>query len=68
MYLVIALVLLPLAIRHRDVLALLLSGLGLEASLFPLAPTPDYRYSHWLVICTLLAIIMLTARRMKPPP
>lgn len=68
MYLVIALVLLPLAIRHRDILALLLSGLGLEASLFPLAPTPDYRYSHWLVICTLLAIIMLTARRMKPPP
>lgn len=71
MYLVIALLLLPLALRHRDVLALLLSGIGLEASLFVLAPTPDYRYSHWLVLCTCVAVVMLTARRgaaSRPPP
>jgi hypothetical protein len=64
-YVFVSLILIPLCIRARyiDALALLLSGLGLEASLFPLAPTPDYRYSHWLVVCTLLAIVMITARR-----
>jgi hypothetical protein len=66
-YVVVALILLPLAIRMRqlDVVALLLSGLALEASLFPLAPTPDYRYSHWLVVCTMMAVVMLTARRSR---
>jgi hypothetical protein len=66
-YLIVALVLLPLAIRarHTDVVALLLSGLALEATLFPLAPTPDYRYSHWLVTCTMIAVVMLTARRSR---
>jgi hypothetical protein len=66
-YVVVTLILLPLAIRgrQRDVVALLLSGLGLEASLFLLAPTPDYRYSHWLVTCAMISIVMLTARRAR---
>ncbi|MBA3451952.1 MAG: hypothetical protein H0T42_02505 [Deltaproteobacteria bacterium] len=68
MYIVIALVLLPLALRHRDVLALLLSGLALEASLVVLAPSPDYRYSHWLVICTIIAAIVLGVRRYRGSP
>ncbi len=63
MYLVISLVLLGFCRGHRDVFALLLSGIGLEASLFLLAPTPDYRYSHWMVVCTCLAVVMLIARR-----
>ena len=64
MYLALTLVLLPLCIRRdRDIAALLLSGLGMEASLFVLAPTPDYRYSHWMVVCTCIAIVMLVARR-----
>jgi hypothetical protein len=62
-YLLISLILLPLCRRHRDVFALLVSGIVFELTLFPLAPTPDYRYSHWMVVCTYLAIIMLTARR-----
>lgn len=62
-YLVIALVMLWFARQQRDVLAILLSGLGLESSLFVLAPTPDYRYSHWMVVCTCLAVVMLVARR-----
>jgi len=68
-YIVIALVLVPFAIRRRqlDSLALLLSGLGLEASLVPLAPTPDYRYSHWLITCTVLALILIVARRAQWP-
>jgi hypothetical protein len=64
-YAVIALLLLPLALRHRDVLALLLSGFGLELSLLPLAATPDYRYSHWMILTACLATIMLTARRAR---
>ncbi len=64
-YLVLALVFLPLGRRHRDVFALLLSGILLELSLFPLAGTPDFRYSHWLVLCTTLAAIMLVARRAR---
>ena len=68
MYLVIALVLLPLAFRHRDVLALLLSGLGLETTLLLVAPSPDYRYSHWLVICTIISAILLGVRRYRGRP
>lgn len=67
-YAAISLLLLPLARRHRDVLAALTSGLLLEASLLFLAPSPDYRYSHWMVICALLAVVVLTARRMHAPP
>jgi hypothetical protein len=65
MYLVLALILLGFCRGHRDVLVLLLSGIGLESSLFLLAPTPDYRYSHWLVTTTLMAVIMLVVRRAK---
>ncbi len=67
MYIVIALALLPLAIRHRDVLALLLSALGMEATLVLLAPSPDYRYSHWLVIATIASAIILGVRRYRAP-
>lgn len=64
-YALLALALLWFARKHRDVLALLLSGIGMEVSLLILGGTPDYRYSHWLVTCTCLAVIMLIARRAK---
>lgn len=73
-YAVAALLLLPLAIRQRDALALLLSGLGMEGTLVLLAHSNDYRYSHWMVICTLLGAILLGVRRYRaaappgPPP
>jgi len=66
-YLAISLLLLPLARRQRDVLALLCSGLVLESTLVLLAPSADYRYSHWMVITTCLAVIVLTARRSRGP-
>jgi hypothetical protein len=66
MYLVIALVLLPIA-RHRDALAILLSGLGIETTLLVFAPSLDYRYSHWLVICAILAAILIGVRRFRGP-
>lgn len=43
--------------------ALVWSGLGLLSSLFFLAPTPDYRYSHWLVLVTSLIVATLVAGR-----
>lgn len=64
-YLVISLLLLPLAWRQRDVLAILLSGLVMESSLLFLAASNDYRYSHWMILCTILAVVMLTGRRYR---
>jgi hypothetical protein len=46
-YLVVSLVLVWLARRHRVELAMLASGIAYEASLFIAAPSPDFRYSHW---------------------
>jgi len=66
-YLVVALCILPLARKQRDMLALLLSGLFLEGTLLPLAASPDYRYSHWMITCTLIAVVVVTARRMRQP-
>ncbi|MEJ7598256.1 MAG: hypothetical protein WKG01_10130 [Kofleriaceae bacterium] len=65
LYVVLSLILLPLGWRHRDVRALLISGLVIESSLLPLAQSPDYRYSHWMVICTVISVIVLTARRAR---
>ncbi|HEX4419341.1 MAG TPA: hypothetical protein VH165_15625 [Kofleriaceae bacterium] len=64
-YLVLTLVLLPFAWRQRDVLAMLLSGLVMEASLVPLVHSRDYRYSHWMAIMTLVSCIVLGARRYR---
>jgi len=63
LYFIVTLLLLPLAWRHRDVLALLASGLAMELTLLLLAASPDYRYSHWMVLCTTVAIVTLIARR-----
>ncbi|KAB2882119.1 MAG: hypothetical protein F9K40_23650 [Kofleriaceae bacterium] len=63
LYVVLALLLLPLCRGGRDAFALLVSGLVMQASLFPTAQTPDLRYSHWLMVCAVLAAIVLFARR-----
>jgi hypothetical protein len=62
-YVALALVLLWLARRDRVASALLLSGLAYEAAWFVLAPTADYRYSEWLVACTIVGGILVWARR-----
>ena len=64
-YLAISLLLLPMAWRQRDVMALLLSGLIMESSLLFLAHSVDYRYSHWMVISTIVSAIILAARRRR---
>jgi len=62
LYAALALLLLPLAARHRDTLALVTSGLVYELTLLPFAPSPDYRYSHWMVTCTVVAAVLVVGR------
>ncbi len=64
-YLLVALALLGLARRDRIAVAVLLSGLGLEASLLPLAGSPDFRYSHWMILCTVVGGAMTFAQRWR---
>jgi hypothetical protein len=64
-YAAISLLLLPMAVRNSAALAILLSGLIMESSLFFLAHTVDYRYSHWMVISTILGAIMIGVQRWR---
>jgi hypothetical protein len=67
MYVVIALFIGAVAIARgsRDVVALSASGLAIEATLVPLAVSTDFRYSHWLIVSTCLAVVILVARRAR---
>lgn len=64
-YIAIALVLLALFCRDRLSFALLGSGLTYELSYFPGAATADFRYSHWMIACTCLCIVLLFAQRAR---
>ena len=64
-YALVSIVLLWPARRDRDVLALLLSGLVMESSLLLLAHGCDYRYSHWMVMMTIVSTIVLATRRYR---
>jgi hypothetical protein len=64
-YVLLALVLLVFARRDRLIAALLLSGLAYEGAWFVLAPTADFRYSQWMITCTMVAAVMLVARRLS---
>jgi hypothetical protein len=69
-YALVLLVLVPLCIRARQRLPLVLvaSALISELALFFLAPTPDFRYSLWLVPCVLMTVMMLVAQRVTKTP
>jgi hypothetical protein len=58
LYLVLAIVLL---VRRRDHAALLASGLAFEAGLFVVAPSTDFRYSHWMIVATITAAAIRAA-------
>lgn len=64
-YIAIALVLLVLCCRDRLTFALFGSGLTYELSFFPAAGTPDYRYSHWMITTTCIAVVVLFAQRRR---
>jgi hypothetical protein len=67
MYVLLAIIVGGIAIARgsRDVVALCASGLAMEATLALLAVSPDYRYSHWLVVSTCLAIVIAVVRRAR---
>ena len=61
-YAILLLALLPFCLRDRVLLALSLSAIAGEGALFFLAPTPDFRYSIWMVTTSLLALVIVIAR------
>jgi hypothetical protein len=64
-YLLVALALLPLCRGQRIALATLASGIGYELSLYIAAPSADYRYSHWMIACTVLGAALVFAARYR---
>ena len=63
LYAILGVLLIPLCRRERLAGAILASGLLYEALLFPLAPSADFRYSHWLIACVVCVTVLLIARR-----
>ena len=52
--------------RHaRTAFVVLASGLTYELALFVIAPAIDYRYSHWMIVCTIIGGILLFATRRR---
>jgi hypothetical protein len=64
-YAVLALIFLGYALVRRDgfVLGVLGSGLLYELSLFVASPSVDFRYSHWMIACTCIAIAIVFVER-----
>ena len=55
-------VLLPFSVRHALEASVLLSAIGYELSWFLLAQSTDYRYSQWMELCSLIAVVLVGAR------
>jgi hypothetical protein len=66
-YLMLALALLCLA-RSRLAAGIVASGVCYELSYFFLAASPDFRYSHWLIVCTLVGLVLVTQSRIRSNP
>jgi len=64
-YFFLALLLLPLTRGDRLAQVLLASGLLYEMGLLVAAPAIGYRYSQWLVECTLIALVLTFVRRYR---
>jgi hypothetical protein len=69
-YAVLSLIFFGYALARRDrlLLGLLGSGLLYEASYFVLAAAPDYRYSHWMIVCCVVSGVLIAARRGNRSP
>jgi hypothetical protein len=68
LYAILALLLLPLAIAWRQRLAIvvLASGILYELSLAAVSTRPAYRDSHWMILATVLATVLLVIHRARP--
>lgn len=65
LYALLAIALLLVCARDRLSIGLLASGLLYELSYFPAANTVDFRYSHWMILCTTLAALVLFVQRLR---
>lgn len=63
LWLIVALLLIPFAVRDRLSLGLVGSALVSQATLFLLAPTVDVRYSFWLVVTTAISVVLVVGIR-----
>jgi len=66
-YFVLGLVFLVLARSHALTFAIIASGVVNELSLFVLTPATDFRYSHWMIVCTVVGGAMLFVLRRREP-
>ncbi len=64
-YAILALLTLPLCRRSRVAFVLLASGILYELTLVVIAPSSDYRYSHWMIVCTAIGILLAVVSRMR---
>jgi hypothetical protein len=64
-YYVLGLILVWLCRRDRVALTVAVSGIMCQSGLFIAAPAIDYRYSHWMVTCTIVAAVYHAAVRIK---
>ena len=64
-YLVVSLVLLGFVRGNRAAFVVLGSSLGYELTILLLAPAADYRYSHYLLLATLIALVLVIAKRAR---
>ncbi len=56
----------PIA-AHAEIICLASSGLLHELGLMLAAPSPDFRYSHYMIYCSLLSLLMLARRTQNKP-
>ena len=66
LYLFLTVLMLPLC-RSRLGWAVLLSGLLYELGLLFVAPSPDYRYSHWMIAAAVIGIVLTFRSRHSQP-
>ncbi|MGE0395442.1 MAG: hypothetical protein AB7T06_01855 [Kofleriaceae bacterium] len=66
-YLVASLLLFGWAIWRRDLLvaSIVGSGLSYELSILLVANSPDVRYAHWMITCTLFGLVFRYAKRTR---
>lgn len=64
-YGVLALCLLPLCRGQRLAFCVVLSGVLCQLGLLIAAPSADFRYSHWMIVCTVLGAMMIFAARYR---
>jgi hypothetical protein len=64
-YFALGLIVLWLLRRDRVALTVVLSGTLCELGLFIAAPAIDYRYSHWMITCSIVGAVYYVAARKK---